>query len=190
MDRNEKLTDVNGKRTKSVMVRLPITMVEHIDRFAGYTHSSRPDFITDAIRRYIGYILRESSSVTVQIKGLEVSDEAKRIYFSQQMSERINQEYELYKRSKKGRSGTKEISVLISMPLGLYGTITDTVEFTGIFNGNQEFIKVAIYHLFALLDKEASDMNAVSSFHTIIDRESVLKKELEQIRSEIDGKQS
>ena len=170
------------------MVRLPETTVERIDRYTGDTYSSRPDFITDAVRRYVGYILRESSSVAVQIESLEVSDKAKRVYFLQQMNDRISHEYESYNRSREARIRAKEISILISMPLGLYRIIAEIVEFTGIFRGNQEFIKVAICRLFALLDGEASDMDAIERFHAVIDSNSVLEKELEQIRTEINGK--
>lgn len=190
MDGNETLTDTNRKRTKGVMVRLPRSTIERIDDYAGDTHSSRPDFITDAIRRYIGYILKESASVMMQIEGLEVSNEAKQIYFSQQMSERIYSEYESYRKSKESESRTKDVSVLISMPPGLQREIAGVVDSTGIFNGNQEFIKVAIYHLFSLLEEEGSNMEFIREFHAMPDRSRVLERELEQIRMELNENQS
>ena len=190
MDRNETLTDINRKRTKGVMVRLPRSTIERIDDYAGNTHSSRPDFITDAIRRFIGYILRESASVMMQIEGLEVSNEAKQIYSSQQIGERIYSEYESYRKTKESESRTKDVSVLISMPLGLQREIAGVVDFMEIFSGNQEFIKVAIYHLFSLLEEENSNLEFIKEFHAMPNRNRVLESELEKIRMELNENRS
>ena len=45
--------------------------------------------------------------------------------------------------SGKDTQRVRDVSILISMPAGLVGMVTDTVEVTGLFGGNQEFIKVS-----------------------------------------------
>lgn len=47
---------------RKAMVCFPLAVVDRIDDFAGHTHSSRPDFITDAVRQYTAHVLRGSIS--------------------------------------------------------------------------------------------------------------------------------
>lgn len=184
---NEKLTDSESRKTKQVMVRLPRSTAERIDDFAGDTHSSRPDFITDSVRQFIDHVLKESASVIVQIEDLEVSKQAKEVYFMQQMGNRLYPEFDAYQKSKQGNQKGQDVSVLISMPTGLQRMITDVVESTGLFSGNQEFIKVSIYYLLSKLSEIGSMMEIVRDFQAMPDGSKALEEELEQIRKELDS---
>lgn len=185
MDGNGKLTVSEGKRTKGVMVRLPKLTVERIDDFAGDTHSSRPDFIEDAVRQYIQHVISESSRVISSLEGLEVSKQAKEVYFIQEMGRVLYHEMDGYRNSKGNRM--QEISVLVSMPVGLQRMITDTVEFTGLFGGNQEFIKTAIHFMFDRMGSIKADLEAVAEFQSMPNGSRALEEELEQIRRELQG---
>ena len=184
-DGNETITKSEGKRTKQVMVRLPRCTVERIDDFAGYTHSSRPDFITDAVRQYIRHILEESSKIAVKLKDLEVSKDAKDVDFTQEMNQVMYNEYSSYKRSRETEAPTKGASVLVSMPTGLDEKIRETISVTGLFSSNQEFIKIATEYLFILLDEMTRNMESVKEFQALPESSRSLEEELEKIRREL-----
>ncbi len=184
-DGNENLTKSEGKKTKQVMVRLPRCTVERIDDFAGYTHSSRPDFITDAVRQYIRHILEESSRITVRLEDLEVSKDAKDLYFTEQMGYVMYDEYESYRKSRENDSSTKDVSVLVSMPVGLDEKIRETMSATGLFSSNQEFIKVAVEYLFILMDEVKNNLETVKEFQALPEGSRALEEELEEIRKEL-----
>lgn len=169
------------------MVRLPRCTVERIDDFAGYTHSSRPDFITDAVRQYIRHILEESSRIAVKLEGLDVSKDAKNVYFTQQMDQVMYDEYSSYKRSRETDASTKDVSVLVSMSVGLDEKIRETISATGLFSSNQEFIKIATEFLFILLDEMNRNMESVKEFQALPEGSRALEEELEDIRRELGG---
>lgn len=187
MDGNGNLTESEGRKTKQVMVRIPRTTVDRIDDFAGDTHSSRPDFITDSVRQYITHVMNEASSVIVQIEGLDVSKQAKEVYFTQQMGERLFTEFEAYRKSRAGNQKTQDVSVLISMPSGLQRMISDVVKGTGLFSSNQNFIKVSVYYMFYQMFETRNRMEIVEGFQAMPDGKKALEEELEQIRKELQG---
>ena len=189
-DENGKLTEFEGKRTKQVMVRLPRSTTERIDDFAGDTHSSRPDFITDAVRQYIVHVLKESADVIIRIEGLEVSKQAKEVYFLQEMGNRLYPEFESYRKSKDGNQKAQDVSVLISMPLGLQREITETVESTGLFSGTQEFIKVSIHYMFGRMSDVNDLKEVVKGFQALPDGSKALEEELDEIRRELNNRRS
>ena len=187
MDENGNLTESGGKKNKQVMVRIPRTTMDRIDDFASDTHSSRPDLITDSVRQYITHVMNETSSVIVQIEDLDVSKQAKEVYFTQQMGERLFTEFEAYRKSKAGNQKTQDVSVLISMPLGLQKMISDVVKSTGLFSSNQEFIKVSVYYMFYQMSEIRNRMEIVERFQAMPDGKKALEEELEQIKKELQG---
>lgn len=187
---NENITESGGKRTKQVMVRIPRSTAERIDDFAGDTHSSRPDFITDSVRQYITHVMDEASSVVVSIEGLEVSKQAKEVYFAQQMGERLYHEFDSYRKSREGNQKIQDVSVLISMPIGLLRMVSEVVGYTGLFSNNQEFIKVSVHYMFRQMSETRDRMEIVESFQAMPDGSKALEEELEQIRMELSGNNS
>lgn len=169
------------------MVRIPRSTAERIDDFAGDTHSSRPDFITDSVRQYITHVMDEASSVVVSIEGLEVSKQAKEVYFAQQMGERLYHEFDSYRRSREGNQKIQDVSVLISMPIGLLRMISEVVGCTGLFSNNQEFIKISVHYMFHLISETRGRMEVVEGFQAMPDGRKALEEELEQIRMELSG---
>lgn len=190
MNGNESITEPGKKRTKQVMVRIPRSTVERIDDFAGNTHSSRPDFIIDSVRQYITHVMDEASFVVVSIEGLEVSKQAKEVYFAQQMGERLYHEFDSYRKSREGNQKIKDVSVLISMPIGLLRMISEVVGCTGLFSNNQEFIKVSVHYMFRQMSEIRDRMEIVESFQAMSDGRKALEEELEQIRMELSGNSS
>lgn len=172
------------------MVRIPRSTAERIDDFAGDTHSSRPDFITDSVRQYITHVMDEASSVVVSIEGLEVSKQAKEVYFAQQMGERLYHEFDSYRKSREGNQKIQDVSVLISMPIGLLRMVSEVVGYTGLFSNNQEFIKVSVHYMFRQMSETRDRMEIVESFQAMPDGSKALEEELEQIRMELSGNNS
>ena len=170
------------------MVRLPRSTAERIDDFAGDTHSSRPDFITDAVRQYIVHVLKESADVVIQVEGLEVSKQAKEVYFLQEMGNRLYPEFESYRKSREGNQKAQDVSVLISMPLGLQREMTETVESTGLFSGNQELIKISIHYMFGKMSEVSDLMEIVKGFQALPDGSKALEEELDEIRRELNNR--
>ena len=161
-DENGKLTESEGKRTKQVMVRLPRSTAERIDDFAGDTHSSRPDFITDAVRQYIVHVLKESADVVIQVEGLEVSKQAKEVYFLQEMGNRLYPEFESYRKSREGNQKAH--------------------------SGNQELIKISIHYMFGKMSEVSDLMEIVKGFQALPDGSKALEEELDEIRRELNNR--
>lgn len=185
--RNGVLTSDVSSGPKKVMVRLSKFTVDRIDDYAGHTHSSRPDFIIDAVRQYTIHVLRESVDVISHIDGMGVSKQAKDVYFAQQMSERLYPEMDSYRRSREGASRVQDISVLVTMPMGMHRTIIGIVGSTGLFTGMQEFIKVSVEFMFRQMDEMDALMEEVTGFQSSPEAGRSLEEELEQIRRELDG---
>ncbi|MDO5853816.1 MAG: hypothetical protein Q4Q62_07250 [Thermoplasmata archaeon] len=187
VDGQESITKTERKPSKQIMLRLPEVTVQHIDEYAGDTHSSRPDFITDAVRQYIRYILRESTDLVFRIDAMDVSQAAKAAFYGEYMGQRVFSEFEAYRSARRGKATTKDISVLISIPWGLDAKITETVSATGLFKNNQEFIKVAIEYMFRYMSDEAYRLEFVGSFQSKTDTRKALNEELKQIRKELEN---
>lgn len=171
---------------KKVMVRLSRSTVDRIDDYAGNTHSSRPDFITDAVRQYGIHVLRESVQVISRVDVLDVSKQAKEVYYTQQMSERLYREMDAYRKSREGTQRSQDVSILVTMPAGLHGMIADIVAVTGIFSGIQEFIKVSVHHMFWQMGEYTYLIEEIGAFQSNGDGKA-LEDELEQIRRELNG---
>ena len=180
-----KVTDSDGKRTKQVMVRFPKYTVERIDDYAGDTHSSRPDFVIDSVRQYIPHIVHEAALVITEIEGVDVSSQAKGMFFYERMSERIFQEIESYRKSKESSPKGQDVSVLISIPVGLNASIFRIVESTGFFSSNQELIKTAVHWMFTNLESVRDGMSLISGFNSSIDGKKSLEEELRKLRAEV-----
>lgn len=184
-DWNGCITETKKKKNKQVMVRIPRTTAERIDRYAGNTHSSRPDFIIDSIRQYIAHVADMASSVIVQMNNLDVSKQAKEVYFVQYMNEQLGTEFDSYRNARGLDQKTQEVSVLISVPVGLQNQITELVRSTGLFSGNQEFIKVSVHYMFRKMSETMDRMDIVDRFQTVQDDEKALEEELELIKKEL-----
>ena len=185
VESKEKITGSEGKRTKQVMVRFPKFTVECIDDFAGDTHSSRPDFVIDAVRQYIPHLISDATTVITEIEGVDVSRQAKDVFFYERMSECMFTEAESYRKSKDSSPKGQDISVLVSIPVGLNGMIADMVEFTGLFSSNQELIKIAVHWMINHMNDVKQGLELVSGFQSTKDNGRALEKELEQIRREL-----
>ena len=184
-DGKEIITKNEGKRTKQVMVRIPRSTAEQIDEFAGDTHSSRPDFIIDSIRQFTDYIVRETASIAVQTETTEYSREVKEAYFKEEALKRFFWEYDTYSTAKKNEPRSKEVSVLVSIPVGLLDIVNNVVEITDLFSGVQEYIKVAIYHMFRRSREFESSREALSEFRSVVEGTILLEDELQQLREEM-----
>ncbi len=180
-----KVTDSDGKRTKQVMVRFPKYTVERIDDYAGDTHSSRPDFVIDSVRQYIPHILREAATVITEIEGIDVSRQAKDMFFIERMGERMFSETESYRKSKESSPKGQDVSVLVSFPIGLNDKVRRTVEATGLFSSNQELIKIAVHWTLNHIGDVEKGLEVVLEFQSTRDNGKALEKELEIIRREI-----
>ncbi|QHK17997.1 hypothetical protein JS82_07710 [Methanomassiliicoccaceae archaeon DOK] len=180
-----KVTDSDGKRTKQVMVRFPKYTVERIDDYAGDTHSSRPDFVIDSVRQYIPHIVREAATVITEIEAVDVSRQAKDMFFIERMGERMFPETESYRKSKEGSPKGQDISVLVSFPTGLNDRILRTVESTNLFSSNQELIKTAVHWMLNHMGDVENGLEVVSEFQSTRDNGKALEKELERIRKEL-----
>ena len=180
-----KVTDSDGKRTKQVMVRFPRYTVERIDDYAGDTHSSRPDFVIDSVRQYIPHIVKEATTVITEIEGVDVSRQAKDMFFIERMGERMFSETESYRKSKESSPKGQDVSVLVSFPVGLNEMILRTIECTGLFSSNQELIKTAVHWLFIQMDNIEKTMETISDYQMSENVGRVLEEELEKLRREI-----
>ena len=181
----EKVTDSDGKRTKQVMVRFPKYTVERIDDYAGDTHSSRPDFVIDSVRQYIPHIVREAATVITEIEGVDVSRQAKDMFFIERMGERMFPETESYRKSKESSPKGQDVSVLVSFPTGLNDMILKTVDFTTLFSSNQELIKTAVHWMLNHVDDVEKALEVISEFQSTKDNGKTLENELERIRNEL-----
>ena len=182
-----KVTDSDGKRTKQVMVRFPKYTLERIDDYAGNTHSSRPDFVIDSVRQYIPHIVREAATVITEIEAVDVSRQAKELFFFERMGERMFPETESYRNSKESSPKGQDISVLVCFPTGLNDKILRTVEATSLFSSNQELIKIAVHWMLNHVDEVEKGLEVVFDFQSIRDNGKALKRELEQIRRELNS---
>lgn len=182
-----KVTDSDGKRTKQVMVRFSKYTVERIDDYAGNTHSSRPDFVIDSVRQYIPHIVREAATVITEIEAVDVSRQAKELFFFERMGERMFPETESYRNSKESSPKGQDISVLVCFPTGLNDKILRTVEATSLFSSNQELIKIAVHWMLNHVDEVEKGLEVVFDFQSIRDNGKALKRELEQIRRELNS---
>lgn len=182
-----KVTDSDGKKTKQVMVRFPKYTVERIDDYAGDTHSSRPDFVIDSVRQYIPHIVREAATVITEIEGVDVSRQAKNMFFIERMGERMFPETESYRKSKESSPKGQDVSVLVSFPVGLNEMILRTVEYTGLFSSNQEFIKTAVHWMFEQMSNIGSMADFLFDFQSSKVESQSLEEELKRLRKEVDG---
>ena len=82
------------------------------------------------------------------------------------------------------------MSILISMPAGLVRMVTDTVEATGLFGGNQEFIKVSVWYMFRQMGECGYLLEEVAGFMSSPEGSTSLEEEIEQIRRELGGERS
>lgn len=180
-----KVTESDGKRTKQVMVRFPKYTVERIDDYAGDTHSSRPDFVIDSVRQYMAHIVGEAVTIITEIEGVDVSRQAKDMFFIERMGERMFSETESYQNSKESSPKGQDISVLVSFPMGLNDMIIRTVESTSIFSSNQEFIKIAVHWMLNHTSDVEKGLDVISEFQSTKDNGKSLEKELERIRTEL-----
>ena len=180
-----KVTDSNGRRTKQIMVRFPKYTVERIDDYAGYTHSSRPDFVIDSVRQYIPHIIMESATVITEIEGVDVSRQAKDLFFIERMGERMFSETESYRKSKESSPKGQDVSVLVSFPTGLNDMILRTVSSMGLFSSNQELIKIAVHWMFGHMKDVQDCMGHVTGFCSV-DNKKMLEIELRKLRLELD----
>lgn len=180
-----KITNCEGKKTKQVMVRFPRFTVECIDDFTGDTHSSRPDFVIDAVRQYIPHVICDAATAITEMEGVNVSHQAKDVFFYERMSESMFPEAESYRKSKDSSPKGQDISVLVSMPVGLNQMIADVVESTGLFSSNQELIKTAVHWMINHMNDVKQGLELVSGFRFAKDNGRSLERELEQIRREL-----
>ena len=180
-----KITNPEGKRTKQVMVRFPKYTVELIDDYAGNTHSSRPDFVIDSVRQYISHIINEVTVAITEIETVDVSKQAKDLFFIERMGERMFLETESYRKSKKSSPKGQDVSVLISFPTGLNDMILNTVKFTNLFSSNQELIKIAVHWMLNHMKDVDNGLELVSEFLSKGDDGKALKRELDLIRKEL-----
>ena len=169
------------------MVRFPKYTVERIDDYAGNTHSSRPDFVIDSVRQYIPHIVREAATVITEIEAVDVSRQAKELFFFERMGERMFPETESYRNSKESSPKGQDISVLVCFPTGLNDKILRTVEATSLFSSNQELIKIAVHWMLNHVDEVEKGLEVVFDFQSIRDNGKALKRELEQIRRELNS---
>lgn len=183
----ERITD-GGKKTKQVMVRFPRHTVERIDDYAGYTHSSRPDFVIDSIREYIMHISGKAVSVITEIEGVDVSKQAKDVFFIERMAELMFTETESYRNAKEGSPRTQDISVLISIPMGLNDLIQKMVDYSGLFTSNQELIKTSVHWMFENMNDLNNKVDSLIEFGRSGDQNNSLENELERLRSELNDK--
>lgn len=182
-----KVTEPDGKRTKQVMVRFPKYTVERIDDYAGDTHSSRPDFVIDSVRQYITHIIWEAATVITEIETIDVSRQAKDLFFFERMGERMFPETESYRKSKESSPKGQDISVLVSFPTGLNDKVHKTVESTSLFSSNQDLIKTAVHWMLNHMDDMEKGLEVVSEFQSTKDNGKALEKELERIRNELNN---
>ena len=185
VDGKERITDSEGKRTKQVMVRFPRYTIEMIDDYAGNTHSSRPDFVIDSVRQYIPHIIHEAAIIITEIETVDVSKQAKDLFFFERMGEKMFPETESYKKSKQSSPKGQDISVLVSFPAGLNEKIHSTVQSTNLFSSNQELIKIAVHWMLNHVEDVEKGLEVVSEFMSMNDSGKALEKELEQIRREM-----
>ena len=96
-------------------------------------------------------------------------------------------EFDSYRRSREGNQKIQDVSVLISMPIGLLRMISEVVGCTGLFSNNQEFIKISVHYMFHLISETRGRMEVVEGFQAMPDGRKALEEELEQIRMELSG---
>ena len=184
-DVQDSITTSDRKPSKQIMLRLPEVTVERIDEYAGRTHSSRPDFITDAVRQYIHHVLYESAEVVEKMDSTGHSQEAMAVFFGEYMGECVFREFEDYRNSRKNRVSTRDVSVLISIPWGLDDLIARTIAATGLFKNNQELIKVSIEYMLRFMEEDEERLDFLGNFHSESDTRRALDEELRQLRKEI-----
>jgi hypothetical protein len=176
----------DDKRTRPVMIRIPVPVASMIDDFAGNTHTFRPDFIVDAIRQYYPYFLRLSAQLVQEMEPLQASDEAKRKYFGQRMAELISNEFTLYRKAMESTNRRDDVNVLVSMPVGLLEMLDPILEL-GVFRNNQEFYKVSLFYLMDVYREMEIQIDTISGFTGTPRVRSSLDEEVESIRRELEG---
>ena len=124
-------------------------------------------------------------TVITEIEGVDVSRQAKDMFFIERMGERMFPETESYRKSKESSPKGQDVSVLVSFPVGLNDMILKTVESTRLFSSNQDFIKTAVHWMFGQMDDVQDHMGHVTGFCSV-DNKRLLELELRKLRSEMD----
>ena len=167
------------------MVRFPEETVDGIDVFVGHTHTSRPDFVIDAVRQYLFHITGCESRIIENLRIAEEEDEdllqqVKETYYLRRMNVLTRDESNQYYAVKENSNSMRDVNVLLNMPQGLYDAIVEIVGRTMVFGNHQEFIKVAVYFLFSRmmeLGSRTEDANAFTSgFDGVDDLEEAVRK--------------
>jgi hypothetical protein len=171
------------KKTKGVMVRLPSNVTTVIDSFVGRSHSSRPDFIVDAIRQYLMYVSIFEAEAILKVQDKDVSYTAKKAFYIEFMElhlDRMKKMYHSLQEQAKGR----DVDVLLSMYPITIEMINGVVERTQFFKNHQEFIKLAIMNLIILMASYNTNELLISNFLQDPEDLKKLKKELDDLRAE------
>ena len=156
-----------------------------VDIYVGKTHTSRPDYIVDAIHQYMFHISGFETEAMLKVQYKDVSYGAKRTFYLEYMELQTKREREAFNSAQKKSKG-KDIDVLLSMPPGLVEEVMGIVNRTQVFKNHQEFIKFAIIYLMVVL--ATYNTNTLLTTNFLQDPEDLkkLKEELEKLRNNSD----
>jgi Arc/MetJ-type ribon-helix-helix transcriptional regulator len=169
------------KKTKAVMVRVPVNLMVVVDAMVGGQYTSRPDFIVEAIRCYTNTISSIETAAMIKVKDKDIAQAAKVAFYHEFLDISLTQDRNFHKGAE-DRSGGKTIDVLLSILPGLIAEMNSVVERTKAFKSYQEFIKMAICHLITLTAARNSNTLLTSNFlHNAEDMKG-LRDELDKLR--------
>jgi len=180
------ITKDDGKNRVSLMVRMPHGMAEVIDMSVGILYTSRPDFVIEAIRRFIHYVCNEEAGIMLYLQDKKDADRDVRLEFYR---ESIREKTELFRNTaaEAAAKSKRDVDILLSLPKGLASEIDRTVERTGCFRNHHEFVKSATVYL--MIEMAADNTNAMLTDNFLVSNQttSELRAQIDRMKEEMSG---
>ena len=104
---------------KDIMLRIPTAMAQFMDGFIVSKYGSRPEAFIDSDRKFITFIELMEATILSDIRDKDVSAEAKKRYYLEEIESKIKPYKERYEKFIKDSGTSKEVQVMIKCPIEL-----------------------------------------------------------------------
>lgn len=131
-----------------IMIRVPDNICKVVDTFAGHTHTSRPDVVIDACRKFYTTLCLKEMTIIQAVEERDVPKEVALAAYYEEMESFIGSLRNDYEASSK--KGTEAISILVIFPYILFEEVNRIIGRTKQFRNHQDFIKIALMYFFSV----------------------------------------
>lgn len=168
---------------KDIMLRVPAAMAKFMDGFIAEKYGSRPEAFIDADRKFMIYIELMESVILTSIKDKDVSAEAKKRYYLEEIAEKIRPYKGRYEKFIKDSGAAKEVQVMIKCPKELERRVENIAQRTQCFKNYHDFTKIAFAYLIEEDDLYLQHESIMAAFLKM--KESNLDDEVKRLREEL-----